>query len=295
MSALKTRQDLLKMSKTEFTRFMKKCKLYKPNLGKNQLINKYLEHVKSIKSMQKKAKDRVKKLSLTQRSKYLCSGYIEKDGISNSIEENLYKLIIAFIGNIFITLDVYNKRFAKCMKQTDKGIIFHRECLKYRLTTEEYNSLYGNHRTKNAYGNTVCARILIGSSCGMRGGKNKWRIKMLCDWKKGYLLHDAFGVTNKLKYVRDGYFSDQETLHAAREQIKLEKVNNYPKKGLILFDILSFKKDDIFTLILDCSELELRLKCNGSLMKMLSIEKDRTYYPVILSQCDNRKYQLLNY
>eukprot|EP01083_Nonionella_stella_P253230 871546_1 len=173
MSALKTRQELLKMSKTELMRFMKKQKLYKSTLTKSALINKYLERAKSIKTAEKQSKKAVKNLSLTQRTEYLCSGYIRKNILNSSHEINLFSLIISYIGNIFITFDVYNNQFNKYIKQMKNGTIFNRKTITYALTSEEHhrmsnyiNARRNGTRTKMGFSARQRGRILIGSSCG---------------------------------------------------------------------------------------------------------------------------------
>eukprot|EP00484_Ammonia_sp_Unknown_P021004 CAMPEP_0197033882 /NCGR_PEP_ID=MMETSP1384-20130603/12169_1 /TAXON_ID=29189 /ORGANISM="Ammonia sp." /LENGTH=282 /DNA_ID=CAMNT_0042463745 /DNA_START=21 /DNA_END=869 /DNA_ORIENTATION=- len=277
MSA-QARKELLKLSQKEL---QKKCKKYKLSTtgSKKELIQRIMSSKHSDKIL-KQASNKQKKLNLhrnalihvtpTEARIHLIHGFVKAYKVEN-YPTSLTLIFVEYLGNIFLTFDVYLQQYAKYIQQDNT-----------LLCRESSTGL--RHR--------VSDRFTVGCSRGFNEGIHEFTIKIL----KVTASIDGIGVVDDISICQTPRFWIQSCC-------ELGIFNEY----LHLRGGPEYKEGDVVTVRLNCKSWTVKYYKNGKnfekviqyvggtekRFKTIHIEHDRTYYFVLSSQGRNAQYKIL--
>ena len=307
-----TKRQLLKLSKVAL---IEECKKYKVSATgtKSDMIDRILAKCRPQKTSTKDTIDAKQNKTKVSKSKtirglpfktrklYLTTGYIRKELLKQKANDNLYDydssvsmVIIAYIGSIFLKFDAYHDKYKKkCIRE--KGMKIIRGEIMYQLSGEERrqmsdrkNNRGGGRRTKVGICSEQSAVIPFGSKCGFSGKEDiyKWKIRLKSD---DQYVYDYIGVTDNIDLC------DMELIR--RTDTDLELLNKHVKPYCIHTSSSGLAKSKFkevkITLDFKNECVAYRFGTGASTQNIKQrIEKDKTYYMIIVSCSDGAEYRL---
>ena len=290
-----SRADLMRMSKKELSKLCKKIKVASTGT-KTEMINRIAPRLATILPLSREERDKwftslteVNKYGFQKRVDLIITGFLKDIDQEHQLPIDLMIVLVSYIGGMSEIVFDIECRMIPREDIKDEGTLIHRKVNKFAI-----------HK-RNGIEKDVSAFIIYACSKGFDSGCHEWHIRFRCKLDNK-IPKDSIGIVtdiddvekcnndkglNEFRSKGDYYWIDNK-----QKQIKY-KANGLEVKLQWEDYMLSWEKNDIITVRLDCDAWNVEFRINNKMIAKIQDIKPQIYYFAIGSRTNNVKYEVV--